>query len=174
LDPQQQIAFLYRSKFENQGWKALQMEINDDEAGWEGIPRGSEVSGLRVRPEDIADYYVDDNKAILVDLASAKCDLSEHVFEAMFQIDESVRGDFTPTGIDIRVGWHDVFEFVEKEEGELFGRAFASVMFLGSGIPPQLQEFRRQLFELNAVRETKRTLGEIMEDIQARFYCSES
>ena len=74
----------------------------------------------------------------------------------------------------LRIGWHDVYEFVENEDGQLFGRAFASVMFLGYGIPPELREFRRQLFELDAVREAKEKLGGIMEEIQALFYCSES
>jgi len=174
LDPRQRVAFLYRSKFKIQEWKALQMEIADDEEGLESIPVESEISGLRVAPDEIADYYVDDDKAILVNLGSAKCGLATRVFAAIDQIDESVRGDFTGSHVYLRIGWHDVYEFVENEDGQLFGRAFASVMFLGYGIPPELREFRRQLFELDAVREAKEKLGGIMEEIQALFYCSES
>lgn len=70
-------------------------------------------------------------------------------------IPESVRSNFVPCAPSIYIGWHDIYESAEHEEGRLFGRAFFSFTLFGYGSPNDWAGFRRAVFQVPEVAALK-------------------
>lgn len=75
---------------------------------------------------------------------------------------KEIRGDYAPWDPYIRIGWHDLWECAEHEEGFFFARAFLSIAFFGYFSPSNWKEFRRAIFELPEVRSAKADLERIV------------
>jgi len=61
---------------------------------------------------------------------------------------EGVRGLFVPCELNLYLGGHDLCEFSEAEEGQLYARASFSVRFFSYHTPNQWQRFRELVFAL--------------------------
>lgn len=84
-------------------------------------------------------------------------------------IPQEIRGDYAPWDPWIRIGWHDLWECAEHEEGLFIARASLSIAFFGYSSPNNWKAFRRAVFELPEVRSAKadleRVVGQPLEQV---------
>ena len=76
-------------------------------------------------------------------------------------IPAGIRGEFLPCNVGIEVGFHDLFECAEEEEGRYIARAFLSVQFSGYSSPNDWGEFQRRVMELPEVLAVQAELEEV-------------
>jgi hypothetical protein len=98
---------------------------------------------------------------LVVDVGSPPMARSIHR-EVLIHIPETVRGRHCPHNMGVSVGWHDIFDQVESENGHFYARASFSVRFWSEHIPSELKEYRSQFFGLSQVQDTKRELERIL------------
>jgi hypothetical protein len=67
------------------------------------------------------------------------------------QLPESIRGQCVPSGMIVRVGWHDLYhgDYVNPK---LFGRAWYSLTLMGHDTPADGPAFREHIFRVPAIR----------------------
>lgn len=92
--------------------------------------------------------------------------------EVMQRMDEKVRGQFIPGAPTLTVGWHDIWETAENDDGTLFGRAFISLSLRGNTSPNDWREYRRQVFEVPEVIELQQRLEKIIGPVERCIYWS--
>jgi hypothetical protein len=85
-------------------------------------------------------------------------------------IEAETRGDFVPRSGGVEIGFHDVFECAEHEEGFLFGRAFLEIQFHGYSSPNDWESFRSKLFALPEFNEVRDELQAIVGPLQQCVY----
>jgi hypothetical protein len=73
----------------------------------------------------------------------------------------SVRGDYVPTDLGVRIGFHDIVDDAEHEEGLLIARPFLSIGFFGYSTPNDWKAFREAVFQIPEVQAVKRDLETI-------------
>jgi hypothetical protein len=95
------------------------------------------------------------------------CRIEKDVVE---NIDGSIRGDYVPADIFFRIGYHDIWEAAEHEEGFLFARAFLSISFWGYSSPNNWKAFRQQVFRLKGVRDVKCELESLIGPLEECIY----
>jgi hypothetical protein len=71
-------------------------------------------------------------------------------------------GHHCPGNLSISIGWHDIFDCVENDEGHFFGRASLSISFWGAYVPTNLDLYRRTFFELPDVCEVRRLIESVI------------
>ncbi len=114
--------------------------------------------------EDFVSYYKDARC-----LMSTLCDspLADRITTAVQDgIAEEIRGRFLPMDLTLNIGYHDIFECSEVEEGQYFARAFIAVEFFGYGTPNDWQAFRQRVFQLPGVISVKRDIEQILGPVE--------
>ncbi len=98
-----------------------------------------------------------------LDIALGPCPVGRDVHLSIRDnIDPAIRGDFCPSQVIIAVGYHDLFEFAEHEDGFLFARAFLSFMFWGYSTPLDWEAFREEVFRLPEMLRVRHDLQSIV------------
>ena len=77
-----------------------------------------------------------------------------------------------PSGPDIVVGGHDIYECAEHDEGHLFGRAFYSFSVFGYGTPNDWEAYRRRIFDVPLLQELQQQLEEFEGPLDRCVYWS--
>jgi hypothetical protein len=70
----------------------------------------------------------------------------------------SVRNEFLDTDLIVRIGFHDLFEDSEHEDGLLIARAFLSIEFFGYSTPSNWQLFREAVFRVPEIQAVQQEL----------------
>ncbi|MGI9013909.1 MAG: hypothetical protein ACR2GY_06615 [Phycisphaerales bacterium] len=78
------------------------------------------------------------------------------------EIPESIRNGFFPTGPSVTIGWHDLFEDAEHEDGHLFGRAFFSFDLFGYSSPHDWAEYKKRIWKVPQVQKLQADLEDII------------
>jgi hypothetical protein len=145
------IPIVARSFAEEHSWQNFQADLDDPSD--EPLPSLSGATGL--------DQYYRSGFRLLgaLDGSSMGLIIGRAVER---QISNEIRGNYAPWDPWIRVGWHDLWECAEHDEGLFIARAFLSVAFFGYSTPNDWQAFRRAVFDLPEVRSTKADLERIV------------
>lgn len=85
-------------------------------------------------------------------------------------IPATIRGEFRPNEVFVTMGFHDLFEWSEHDEGLLFARAFLSIHFNGYGTPYDWPAFRQTVFAIPEVRSVKRELEAVIGPLEECVY----
>ena len=85
-------------------------------------------------------------------------------------VPESVRGGFIPSGVSFQVGWHDIFECAENDEGHLFGTAFFSFTLEGATSPNDWATCREMLQQVPEIRALKQRLEAQLGELKTAIY----
>jgi hypothetical protein len=124
----------------------------------EGIAREQLEKGPWIDPALMPRHYVD-GRSLTADLA--KSPLADRMWDAVYHgIPEHVRGayGFCPDSLFITIGFHDLGEFAEHEDGLYIARPFLSIRFWGQRTPSDWQSFRERVFQLPEVQAIRRDL----------------
>lgn len=84
-----------------------------------------------------------------------------------------VRGErFEPASLYFTVGWHDLCEYLEDDDGQRIARPFVSLRFGGPGCPNDPITFREMIRNLPEVLEVKQAFESIIGplEIGGRWY----
>jgi hypothetical protein len=87
-------------------------------------------------------------------------------------IPSKIRGEFCPGDLFITVGFHDIWENAEVDEGQVFARAFLSIRFFGYGTPYDWQAFRALVFNVPEIKAVKSELEAISGPLDQVVYWS--
>lgn len=146
-------------------WKELQEILSggdpDYEDDWEPLD-------TEVEPDEVPGYYIE-GKLLSVELRD--CDVSDKVADAIeTRISKSVRGDFVPAGLTIRMGEHDLCENAEHDEGFYFGRATLSLSMFGYSSPNDWEQTRQLILALDEVQNLRRKFEAACGPLQTIVY----
>lgn len=140
-----------RTLAEDREWDAFKSESVDD------TPR--EFFGDSLNINQIPEAFREGRSLTVCSIASA---LSDRVAEAIrTSVPEAVRGIFLPLEVSLTVGYHDIWENAEHEDGHLFARAFLSVAFFGYGSPNDWSLCRETILRLPDIRDVQAQLERI-------------
>jgi hypothetical protein len=131
-------------------------------------PPPSEMLLEPSNPIDIIPLYKD-GTSLLVLFCNTRID-SYIVDSINKSIPENIRGNFLPTEVSIKVGYHDLYEYAENDDGHLFGRPFLSVRFFGYSTPNDWDGFREMVFKLPEVQTLKKELEQILGPLEQCVY----
>jgi len=109
-----------RTHGEDRSWTEWQRIV---ESGFEldEEPVPNEWLGEGLSPEQAAAAF---KLGTLLRVMFIESALAVKLDAALRLIEEDIRGDFVPAGPFLQVGWYDLWEGAEHDEGYLFGRAF--------------------------------------------------
>ncbi|HVT87423.1 MAG TPA: hypothetical protein VHD56_01110 [Tepidisphaeraceae bacterium] len=118
-------------------------------------------------PDDLESYYLDGS------VLSAQPDGSQIGFTIAQAVETKIpveiRGEFIPSDPVVCIGWHDIWESAEHDEGLFIARAFFSIGFFGYSTPNDWKAFRERVFELMEVQDVKldlqRLIGHPLEQV---------
>jgi hypothetical protein len=135
-----------------------------EDNGWEVFQRGG--PGVRdemlQRPQSLEELVSQYRDGTRLSVDAVGSPLARRVQDAIAsQIPPSIRGDFVPTDQLIRIGYHDIWDDAEHEEGCLIARAFLSIDFFGYSTPNDWLSFREQVLRISEVHAVKRELEAI-------------
>jgi hypothetical protein len=85
-------------------------------------------------------------------------------------IPPDIRGDFWFRDLALNVGWHDIFECAENDEGHLFARAFFSVSLHGHGSPSDWPEYRRLVLQVPEVVAVRKAFESVAGPLESCVY----
>ncbi|MCA9307205.1 MAG: hypothetical protein R3B46_13755 [Phycisphaerales bacterium] len=106
-------------------------------------------------------------QAVGISVSHSQCALLPTFLTEARTIPKELRGDYeVANGMFIRVGPHDIFECVENDRGQLFGRAELSVMISSYFCPNNWVATRAAVLDLPIVKETQAKLSTILPDLQ--------
>jgi hypothetical protein len=128
LNPTAKI-YLSRSAGSSNYWRDFQRSLKGPPA--EEVTLKNDLFNLEVSSGAVSEYFVDADKKLSLDLSAAKCGIHDKIYDAVSNIATDIRRSFVTSEFSISIGWHDIFEFMEHEEGYLFGRASLSLSFWG-------------------------------------------
>jgi len=74
------------------------------------------------------------------------------------KIPKNTRGNAHLGAPLLKIGWHDIWEGAEHDEGFLFGRAFFSLALSGPGTPNDWPAYRKLVFEIPEVIQLKKDI----------------
>jgi len=87
-------------------------------------------------------------------------------------IAEQIRGNFAPIDMNITIGFHDLWENAEHDEGLFLARPFVSVGFFGYGTPHDWAAFRVAVFAVPEVQAVKREIETVVGPLEQCIYWS--
>ncbi|HLL89088.1 MAG TPA: hypothetical protein VK324_07270 [Tepidisphaeraceae bacterium] len=123
-----------------------------------------------VAPSQLTTLYVE-GTSLTCDFHTSS--LGARIAEAVrVQIPPELRQDFVPSDLFVTIGYHDLWENAEAEEGRLLARAFLSMRFFGYGTPADWPAFRRRVFGLPEVRAVKVELEAAVGPLEQIVYWS--
>jgi len=96
--------------------------------------------------------------------------LAEPVYEAVLRIPNDIRDTFAPGCVGIHLGWHDLFETSENEDGTLFGRAGVSVHIEGQGCPSDWRLCRELILALPEVTAARTRIEAVLGSLETCAY----
>jgi len=142
--------YAVRTIGEDRSWQCWQNgDYPPDEALDDGLPIAA-----------LASHY---KEPCSLKIAILSCPLSARVATICSDaISEDVRRDFIPSDLSITIGYHDLFEDAEHDEGYYIARPFCSVSFFGYETPKDWQEYRRRVFAVPGLQQIERELAEII------------
>jgi hypothetical protein len=85
-------------------------------------------------------------------------------------IPPEVRTGFRFSELILNVGWHDIFECAENDEGHLFARAFFSVSLHGHGSPSDWPEYRRLVLQVPEVVAVRKAFESVAGPLESCVY----
>jgi len=140
---------------------------------WTHLLRGTDYSPSFERldpnltPEQIAELC-EPGTVVRLELITP---LGKRVWDEIQEhIPPEVRGGASLSNVSLTIGEHDLFECLENEEGQYFGRATVSVTIDGPGCPEDWAEFRRLTKQLPAVRTLEQRLTDILGPVRCEVY----
>lgn len=137
-------------------------------AGREGTP--FELLPDPKSPEDFVRHYRD---GLWLSGEMIRSRLLDRIESAVrCSIPPEVRGEFVPHNMTITMGFHDIFECAEAEEGQYVARAFVSVSFFGYSTPENWAEFRRRVFGIPEVQAVRRDLEAVTGPLESCIFWS--
>jgi hypothetical protein len=122
--------------------------------GEDAFPPDEQVGVGMDLPSLSSEYRENSCLSIILD----SCPLGHRIHRVVRTIDEDIRGDFCPSQVHLGVGYHDLFESAEHEDGFLIARAFFSIRFWGYSTPHDWDAFRSDCFTLSAMLLIKKEL----------------
>jgi hypothetical protein len=150
---------VWRTYGPSREWEAFKNNRDDED---------DELLGYHVDIRDIPDLY---REGTCLRIHIDPCDLGWRIYEAIEQrVSFEIRESATLINVTLQVGEHDLFEYLENEEGEYFGRAFFSVAVWGYRTPNDCYEYRAQVLELPEIKRIKRALEEKLGPLEVRVY----
>jgi hypothetical protein len=157
-----------RTRFEDQSWARWRRMVDSDfslrekEQEEEWLPKG-------LTPEQAGQAFRPGTRLMLIYTGTP---LGLQLDRVLQRIDEKVRGQFIPGAPTLTVGWHDIWETAENDDGTLFGRAFISLSLRGNTSPNDWPEYRRQVFQVPEVIELQQRLEQILGPVERCIYWS--
>ncbi len=144
LDPGS-IYYITRSWKEEHSWdEFLKGELGDPE----------ERLAIPQNYLDVSELYKD---KLLLSMELNKTKIGHQVWNVVKNnIPEEIRGDYLPSDVSLSIGFHDLFECAEEEDGHYIARAFLSISFFGYGTPNDWEGFREQVFKLPEIQAIKK------------------
>jgi hypothetical protein len=158
------------TRYVDNSWEYLQRIIS-------GNSSDADADEDIIYEEDITDpssiqealkLYRDGSALLLMLVGRSK--LFERMVEITSAIPESIRGYFVPSSPWINIGYHDIFDAFESEQGHLYGRAFFSIKFDCPGMPHNPKEYRRLLFEIPEIDEIRKGFESIVGPLEQCVY----
>ena len=143
-----------------------------EERAWEFAKRYEEFGGSPFQEEEMFDER--DPKQISshfllgtsLFFSLSACPVGHRIMDAIVGgIPESIRGNFAPADVSLRVGEHDIIE-VNFDQQSLAGRATVSVNFFGYGVSNDGNEMRRMFWTLPEVIQIRKELSAIIGDVE--------
>ena len=160
------VSHAFRTLEPDRGWEAFQeslaapfvaVQVVEDDVPTEDFLE-------RMTVEEAANLYSPSGTTHLI---VGRNQLSTVIYdEVKNSIPVHVAGHFVPSDPSIRIGWHDLFEWNEHEEGYFFGRAFFSFSLFGNDTPNEWETYRKLILEVPAVRKLKADLEAIVGPLQ--------
>jgi hypothetical protein len=165
-----------RTETEDQSWEEFQAELAATARDDEEETDESEGPGVMLVPAFDEDYQEEMFQppkvglSQLPDLFQEEANLwielkgspwVDRIQEAIQRdIPSDIRGRYLPSSMNLRCGFHDIFE--SAEEGRFIARAFFSVNFFGYMTPSNGLEFEKLLAGLREVDQLHRELASII------------
>jgi len=152
------IPIISRAQEEDHGWDNFRADRDDPDR--ELLPSLPGAAGL--------DLHYRDGVVLAATLdGSATGVRIGRAVEA--RIPEDIRGDYAPWDPFVQIGWHDLWECAEHDDGLFIARAFLSIGFFGYSTPNNWPAFRKAVFQLPEVQEIKvdleRVIGQPLEEV---------
>jgi hypothetical protein len=162
---------VYRNLQEDRGWERF-LRARDEPLQSLIVEHDASDLGDRVDEgmslSEIPSLY---NDGGCLTVSIGVCPLADRVEQAVKQgVSEVIRSDFLPCELAIVMGFHDIFDCSEFDEGFLFGRAFLSISFYGYGCAADFMGMREQTFDLPAIRKIKQELELITGPLKQCMY----
>lgn len=157
-----------RTRSEDRSWNRWRRMVDSDftleepREPWEELPDG-------LTPVEAGAAFRPGTRLMLMYTATP---LGRWLDQVMRGIDEKIRGQFIPGAPTLTVGWHDIWETAENDDGTLFGRAFISLSLRGNTSPNDWPEYRRQVFQVPEVIELQQRLEKILGPVERCIYWS--
>ncbi len=146
-----------RASCQESPWEAFKNDIEFHQK-WESL-------GGSLSPTEAA-LLVSDEFEISFDLGSPP--MAAQIHQAVLnEIPPSIFGEHCPGNMSIIIGWHDIYDTVENEEGHFIARASFSVRFWGYSIPSNIAGYRDHYFKLPAAILLKQQLESILGPLDA-------
>lgn len=138
------------------------MRATSERSSWRAFKEGAEFDqkwdwlGSSLSPANAA-TLVRDGYELSIDLGAAPM-VREIYVAVLNEMPPAIYGEHIPANMSVTVGWHDIYENIENEDGTLFARASFSINFWGNFIPPDITEYRIRFFKLAAAIEIQKRL----------------
>jgi hypothetical protein len=166
----ERIAIASRTLEPDRGWRALQETLEEPfvaaQVAEDDVPTEYFYDGLDL--DTAAELYLPDK---CVRLHMGRNRIGRELFQAIGEyVPESIAGEFSPSSPIIVVGWHDIFENAEHEEGHFFARAFFSFRLYGIKSPRDWNRYREMVFDVPKVVEVKRRLEDVVGPLEQCVY----
>lgn len=140
---------IYRSLEEDRGWERAKQD--------EDLIAQERVENKRAEdPARVVRHYRD-GLSLTVELVHSPF-LDRIATSIEDELPESIHGGFVPDSLFVTIGYHDLFEFAEHEEGLYIARPFLSLRFTRQRTPNDWPAFREKVFALPGVRDVKTEL----------------
>lgn len=155
------IAHAWRTLEEDLGWEAFKRDLDREfqtvEIAEDDIP--TEMVAQVIPIEEVPKLY---REGVSLRVHFGPNQFGELIEAAInTRIPEPIRGNFRPASPTFVVGFHDIFEYAEHDEGYLFGRAFFSFSLFGYSTPNDWQRFREVIFDVPEIADLQKRLEAI-------------
>jgi hypothetical protein len=143
-----------------------------EDTEWEHFLRDEEVQTdiIAATPENLPQFYRE-GLSLWASLDSSP--LARRVAESIAgEISESIRGSFIPNDLNVTIGYHDLCDFAEHEDGFRIARPFLSLKFFSYGTPFHWQAFRAAVFEIPEVQVVRREFESVVGPLEQCVFWS--
>ena len=119
------------------------------------------IVGENISLSAVIEHLPKNGEHLTIDLNARE--FSKEIYNLINEsIAESIRGLFTPCGVRIEIGGHDIFEYAENPNGHLYGRSEFSVSIYSDFSPNDWKEYRELIFRVPKIIMLKKDLEEII------------